>query len=76
MWGHADVGLAFGVGEQAHMTSRSGVFSTQAARCEPAVRSNRLLSNRTHNRTHLGTDMGITTIPHKNIAYLSTLGMS
>jgi hypothetical protein len=54
-----------------HMTSRSGVFSTQPARREPAARSNRLLSNRTHNRTHLGTDMGIATIPHKNTDYLS-----
>jgi hypothetical protein len=50
-----------------HMTSRSGVFSTQPARREPAARSNLLLSN----RTHLGTDMGIATIPHKNTDYLS-----
>jgi hypothetical protein len=58
-----------------HMTSRSGVFATQPARREPAARSNRLLGNRTHNRTHLGTDMGIAIIPHKNIAYLSKLYM-
>jgi hypothetical protein len=58
------------------MTSRSGVFSTQPARREPAVRSNRLLSNRTHNKTHLGTDMGIAVITHKNIRYLTTFFVS